>query len=326
VTEAAPADSARPRATASRGVTPSGCLLILLAAWAVWVVIDLWRLGVFDGSMAPGDAVFEMPSIGLPILVGIGVTALVISVRRQSRRKKEFPDQPWMWEKRWNRTGARPIAYEQLAGPVMFAAMATFGCVVVAVLSLVIVNDPLLKVAVTPFYVVGLFAWLFAGNKTVRVIRFRHTWFEYDAFPFFLGGKLSGALVGLEPVMDSDTITATLRLVQERWTGSGGSRGGRTRVRSVVREEARQYGRDAIVERAVLWGAEQRKPSYGLRSALSVTFDLPADAKPTALSADPAFRWELQVTATRPGLDFDVTFLLPVYAPPGAGERAAVKG
>ncbi len=322
MTEVPPADSARTPATRTRGLTPRGCLLIVLTAWAVWILIDLWRLGVFDGSMAPGDAVFEMPSIGLPLVVAIGVTSLIVSVRRQSRRRKEFPDQPWMWEKRWNRNGARPIAYEKLAGPVMFAATAAIGCVVVAVVSLAVVGDPILKIAVTPFYLVGLVACLLAGNKAARVIKFRHTWFEYDSFPFFLGSKVSGTLVGVEPAMASDTITATLRLVQERWTGSGGSKGGRTRVRSVVREEARQYRREEIVERAVLWGAGPRKPSYGLRPALSVAFDLPADAKATALSADPAFRWELEITAKRPGLDFEVTFLLPVYAERAVSARA----
>jgi len=318
MTRLASTDSARPPATGTRSLTPKGCLLILLAAWAVWILIDLWRLGVFDGSMALADAVFEMPSLGLPLLVAIGVTALIVSARNRERRKKEFPDQPRMWEKRWNRTGARPVAYEKLAAPVMLAVMSTFVCAAVAVVSLVVVDDPFLKIAVTPFYLVGIGAWLFAGNKAARVIKFRRTWFEYDSFPFFLGGKLSGALVGIEPALGSETITATLRLVQERWTGSSGSRSGRTRVRSVVREDARQYRREEVVERAVLWGAGQRKPSYGLRPALSVAFDLPADAQQTALSADPAFRWELQVTATRPGLDFDVTFLLPVYGAPDA--------
>jgi hypothetical protein len=327
MTEVAPADSTRPRATLTRGLTPRGCLLIVLAAWAVWVLVDLWRLDVFDGSRALGDAVFDMPSIGLLILVAIGVTALVVRVRNQDRRKREFPGQPWMWEKRWNRNGARPIAAEKLTGPMVFAVSATFACGIVAGLSLAILDDPLLRIAVTPFYVVGLGAWLYAGNRAARVVKFRHTWFEYDSFPFFVGRKLSGALVGIEPATGADTITATLRLVQEHW--SSGSRSGRSRVRSVVREEARQYRREDIVDRAVLWGAGPRKPSYGLRPALAVAFDLPADARQTALLSEPAFLWELQVTATRPGLDVDVTFLLPVYTPPQAAlatPRATAQG
>ncbi len=316
MTELASADSARPPTTGTRGRTPKGCLLILLAAWAVWALIDLWRLGVFDGSMALGDAVFEMPSIWIPIVVAIGVTALIIQSLSQSRRKKEFPEQPWMWQKRWNRNGARPIAFEKLTGPLVFAVSATFACGVAAVLSLAVLDDPLLRIAVTPFYLVGIGAWVFTVNRAARVLRFRHTWFEYDTFPSFLGQKVSGALVGIEPVAGSETIAATLRCIDEHWSGSGSRR---VRVRRIVREEARQYRREDIVERAVLWGAGPKKPSYGLRPALAVAFDLPADAKPTDLLTEPAFRWELQVTATRPGLDFDVTFLLPVYAPAHAG-------
>jgi hypothetical protein len=304
-------DQVRSRASGNKGLTPRGCLLIVLAAWAVWVFIDLWRLGVFDGSMALGDAVLEMPSIGIPLVVAVGLTGLVMSVRSQRRRKKEFPDEPWMWEKRWNRAGARPIAYEKVVAPLVFAVAATFACGVVAVLSLVILDDPFLKIAVTPFYLAGIVGWAFAINQAARVFKFRRTWFEYESFPFFVGSPVSGALVGIEAAMSSDVITASLRLVQERWSGSGR---GRTRVRSVVREETRRYRREDIVERGVLWGGRRGTPTYGVRPALAVAFDLPADARQTELLAEPAFRWELQVTAQRPGFDFDVTFLLPVYA------------
>jgi len=310
MTGVASAQSARSK---SRGPSPKGCLLVVLAAWGLWLLVDLWRLGVFGGSMSLADAVFEMPSVGVPILFAIGLTPLVLIARRRDRRKKEFPDEPWMWEKRWNRTGARPAAYEKLAGPLVFAATATTAGGMAAVISLVILDDPLLKFAVTPFYLVGIGACVFAVNRAARVIKFRHTWFEYESFPFFLGASLSGALVGVELVTGSDPIIATLRLVQERWSGSG-PRGGRTRVRSVIAEQARQYRREDIVERAVLRGGRQGTSTGGLSPALRIAFDVSADAKQTDLLAEPAFRWELQVTARRPGLDFDVTFLLPVYA------------
>jgi hypothetical protein len=322
MSEVAPTDSTRPRATGTRGLTPRGCLLIVLAAWAVWILIDIWRLGVFDGSMALGDAVFEMPSVGLPIVVAIGVTALIISVRNQSRRKREFPDEPWMWEKRWNRSGARPIAAEKLAGPLVIAVSASFACGVVAVLSLVILDDQLLRFAVTPFYLFGIGAWVFAVNRAARVIRFRRTRFDYDTFPFFLGARMSGVLVGTEPVTGSETIAATLRCVDEHWSGSGK---GRAKVRRIVREEAREYRRDALVERAFAGKDMAGVPANDIRPVLPITFDLPADATPTRLSGDPSFRWELQVTAKRPGLDFDVTFLLPVYGPPDAAPASGRK-
>jgi hypothetical protein len=320
MTEVASTDQGRSRTPGARGPSPRGCVLTVLAAWAVWALVDLWRLGVFDGSMRLADAVFEMPSIGLPILLAIGLTPLVISARAQGRRKKEFPDQPWMWEKRWNRASARPIAYEKLTGPMVFAVSATFACGVVAVLSLVILDDQLLKFAVTPFYLAGIVAWVVAGNRAVRVVRFRRTRFDYDTFPFVLGARMSGVLVGIEPVTGSEAIAATLRCVDEHWSGSGAR--GRARVRRVVREEAREYRRDAFVERAFAGLDMAGVPSHAIRPVLPIAFDLPADARPTSLNTEPAFRWELQVTARRPGLDLDVTFLLPVYQAPAEPARA----
>jgi hypothetical protein len=94
--------------TATAGKKPSGrgCLLLVLLLWGAWIAIDLVRLGVTSGERSPGDAVFDMPSLGLPLLLAMGFVPVAVKGWRQSRRKKAFPNEPWMWDRVWNRVGS----------------------------------------------------------------------------------------------------------------------------------------------------------------------------------------------------------------------------
>jgi len=52
---------------------------------------------------------------------------------------------------------------------------------------------------------------------------------------------------------------------------------------------------------------------------IELRFDLPADARSTQLnpgdSAERAVFWELEAKLDLPGLDFEETYLVPIYAP-----------
>ena len=51
-----------------------------------------------------------------------------------------------------------------------------------------------------------------------------------------------------------------------------------------------------------------------LHDAVELRYELPPGSQPTQLSADKPLFWELEVKLGLPGLDFNETYLVPVYA------------
>jgi hypothetical protein len=117
---------------------------------------------------------------------------------------------------------------------------------------------------------------------------------RFVEFPFFLGGRVDAVLVRQAGAPALDAVEATLRCVQDRWVGRG-------RSRHVEGEILHEETRTVAVH-----GPE--------RLHLPLRFDLPADpALGTALAADAARYWELELRSALRGLDFRARFLVPVY-------------
>jgi hypothetical protein len=66
-------------------------------------------------------------------------------------------------------------------------------------------------------------------------------------------------------------------------------------------------------------GIMQQPRNFRLREVVELRYDLPADARPTQLSGDKPLYWELEVKLDLPGLDFNETYLVPVYGQEQAG-------
>jgi len=67
-------------------------------------------------------------------------------------------------------------------------------------------------------------------------------------------------------------------------------------------------------------------PAWGRMAGqwnVPVTFMLPAAPFETSLSARPPRYWELAVHGESPGVDFDATFLVPIYATTSASDPRA---
>jgi len=292
-----------------RQLSPRGCLFVLLGAWAAWVLVDLVRLGVFSGRRL-ADAIFEMPSLGAPLFLAVGLSPLLARAWWQERRKKAFPNEPWMWERGWDRTGARSMEPARLGAPLVLAVVLTLVCAMVALLARYVVRSDFLLLALSPFYAVTLGLWAWWGWRAVRVARFRGPYFRYATFPFFLGERLQGDLEGVERIEGFTRLTVTLRCVRERWTGSGR---GRRVARETIHEQSWETGPAGVVQRLVGASAVEA-PTGSTRPVIPVRFDLPDADLGTALLADPARKWELHARAERPGLDLEASFLVPVYA------------
>ncbi len=99
--------------------------------------------------------------------------------------------------------------------------------------------------------------------------------------------------------------------------------GFRLRLRCIHSWEETRYDSNSKTQRRyrhhnVLWEHEQHHPGHAGsdrpdRLSVPVEFDLPADQPATTLDrADEGMRWELEISAAVPGLDYSSTFEVPV--------------
>ena len=73
---------------------------------------------------------------------------------------------------------------------------------------------------------------------------------------------------------------------------------------------------NAVLVHEEIWSARwiiEQPRNFPLNEAMDLRYELPADVFPTQLSADKPLFWELEVKLGLPGLDFNETYLVPVY-------------
>jgi hypothetical protein len=155
--------------------------------------------------------------------------------------------------------------------------------------------------------IVGIFdaAAIYAAGHAVllclRRLRFGAARLEFGHFPFHFGEPLDVRFVPPRRLTGVGTLACRLRCIEERYETRGS---GENSSSCVV-----CYERWAVSREVPLAAGAPHQP-------LSFTLPEGPDAKElsTRLADRPAFYWELEVTAERPGLDLVAPFLVPVYA------------
>jgi hypothetical protein len=149
------------------------------------------------------------------------------------------------------------------------------------------------------FDIVAVAIWVMAAQKILGALKFSHSRVEFVHFPCRLPEPV---ILRWQPSRGINQINQgafTLRCVEE-WLERSGS--GKNQSNILVHEE--------------IWSAkgmiEQRR-NFPLHDAVELRYELPADALPTRLSADKPWFWELEVKLNLPGLDFNETYLVPIY-------------
>lgn len=316
-----PAEAA---AALKKKASAKGCLLALAGAWLVWLLVDLTRLGAFRGEQDLFGFVFSAPSVFVPLLFGFAATPGLVRHLLRERRKRQFPDEPWMWDQRWNRGGARAL---RSAGGgsrgLVPALMATafLGLAALAYFFVLSPEDRPPAFIVIPVVLFALGTWgAFLAQGASR-LKFGGSFLRYRAFPCFLGERLSATLEGIDRLKGFTRLTLTLRCVREKVVGSGKQR----RVeREVLYEEPKE-----VSPEEVLFGTGDAAGVFQLvrrvdpGAALPVTFELPEADLGSHLYDFPKRKWELAVEAEVPGVDYRETFLVPVYPAPPRGGTAA---
>ncbi len=293
-------------------------LAIVLVSGGVFLVFSLvTRVGrAFPGPARPPAAEgggldpFASWFAGLFALAGVclaawGSVQAVCDAAAAAGRRRASGREPWLADHPWRRGGAQDEAPREGRGTLATGVVMLAGVGAFAAAFWTQTRGPTRTLGVSAAALAGAVALAAVGWGLHRLLRrARHGRLElrFGGFPFFLGRPLEAEL--LRPGAAAlDSVEATLRCIQE--------------VRTFER-----YGDDSVwtIYRREVWSETRRidLPSPRARR-IAIRFDLPAaPTLSTELSVNPPRYWELEVTSAAAGVDLGGTFLVPVYAAPGA--------
>lgn len=157
----------------------------------------------------------------------------------------------------------------------------------------------LVKAVVVIFDLILLAIWYQAVVYVGRAVKFGGSCIEFAHFPY---SRTQPIVVRWQRASGIERInqgTFTLRCVEE-WLEQRGS--GKNRSIQVIHEE-RWSG---------TWRVD-RPQTFEFGQWIELKFDLPPNPAPTRLSAERPLFWEFEVHLDLPGLDFNETYLVPIY-------------
>ena len=163
-------------------------------------------------------------------------------------------------------------------------------------------NGPwLVKGVVTLFDLILLAAWWEAFIRLGRALKFGGSRIVFNPFPCRLSGPIAIRWRPAKGIVQTSKGSFTLRCVEE-WFESHGT--GKSRTTTMIHEEI--WRQTWVLDEARMFRSGEE---------IVLQFDQPAGALPTCLSADRPVFWEFEVKLDLPGLDFEETYLVPVYGP-----------
>jgi hypothetical protein len=226
------------------------------------------------------------------LLAGLVLFANALRSRRAAARRRALADAPpWQRDLPWDRKGTKDRAGPRVANAFLGSFFLAVFLVPFNWWAFLSGKGPLpVEVLVGLFDLIALLVLGNACYRLAQLLKYGSSRLGFRDFPFFLGERLE---VVFAPNR-FDEVRFTLRCVEERYERSGEST-------SLVCYELH---RD---ERTLLPGT--------LEPEVAVAFDLPDEPDlANRLGEMPVRYWELAIDAEAPGVDFETSFVLPVYA------------
>jgi hypothetical protein len=288
-----------PRSSFAMSGWPAVLFGVLFAAVGCGVVA-LGLYGDVDRANAPRTIIAFVGGIFVIAGLWTGVNGMLDVHRKRAaaRYAAGAPGQPWAWDFAWQAEGIGNDTGRQIAQAFGFAVS--------------------FMIFLVPFHWLGFVkgAWPFAIGalvfdliilgilaRGIRLVlmrrRYGASWLRFKRFPFHPDDRVEVSLDAWGELGALPSLSATLRCVQERYEvrGSGNSRS--TRVICYA-----------------LWSATMTAERTR-KGTFDIAFDLPPDAATCALSERPARFWSLELSSANvPGVDYDASFLIPVYPRP----------
>lgn len=219
--------------------------------------------------------------------------------RRRAEAASRYPGEPALADYAWHPEGFEVSEWPGLAKAIAADVFLTIFLSIFNWWAFGGKGPTMVKIIVILVDCFLVFVWWRAARQLGRALKFGHSRIEFTGFPCRLSKPV---VLRWEPFRGIHRVnqgTFTLRCVEE-WTEERDSGEGRTSF--LVQEE--------------IWSAKwllEQPRNFQLREEVDLRYELPADARPTQLSADKPLFWELEVKLDLPGLDFNETYLVPVY-------------
>jgi hypothetical protein len=254
--------------------------------------------------------------------------------------QREHPDEAWVWDYPWKSSGGIKPSCEELFRRLFWLAQAAVATALGAWFMTALVDsasldrrqasqqkqdpqffrenpeffhEPMIGEFLGPIFMGGFILALWAGGlymaarawkEVKRFARDRGLRLLTTGFPLYLGERMQVRLEGLGGLQSMSGVTAVLRCVEERlvieWYWGIGKR--YLRIMAVRWE---------LYSQELALGPRQTSPSGQAQYAISCP--LPDADLSTNLSGLRPRYWELQIKSKDLPLDYDATFLLPIY-------------
>ncbi|MDB6032064.1 MAG: hypothetical protein JWM16_2402 [Verrucomicrobiales bacterium] len=219
--------------------------------------------------------------------------------RRNQEAARHHPNEPALADYPWNPRGYQPQRWRKATGRVTVALLLTLFLSAFNYFAFEPQSPWPLKAFIALFDLIAVVIWCVAALAVGRAIKFGGSQIAFTSFPYRLGKPI---VIRWEPasgIGKANKGSFTLRCIEE-WYETTGT--GKDRSRQIVHEEIWSG----------TWRLDQPR-DFQSGQKVDFSFAAPADLHSTTLSADRPILWEFEVKLDLPGLDFDETYLVPIY-------------
>jgi len=221
--------------------------------------------------------------------------------RARVEATRRYPNEPALTDYHWHPDGYQVSEWPGLAKAAGWAMGMTVFLSIFNYWAFVAHGPWMVKGGVGLFDFAALCMWFQAARQLGRALKFGHTRVAFTSFPFRPPNPVVLRWQPSKGIVRVNKGTFTLRCVAEWWERYGS---GENQNNTLVHEE--------------IWSAKwilDQPRNLHPRDDVELRYELPLDAKPTNLSTGKLIFWELEVKLDLPGLDFNETYLVPVYGP-----------
>jgi len=230
-----------------------------------------------------------------------------VAIRTLERRKKKYPDAPWMWVDQWSTksivySGRGPISFGWFVLFVMTAGLAAVSYVNREKILSKVEESALEVIAFYSIFCFILCVGFYAVLSLLRgYLKFGKSIFEMTTYPGIIGGELAGTIQTHMKNIPEEGFDLELRCTLIDLTSQAGRR-----LRST----------DTTVS---IWEAQKKirleEVSLGPEGvSIPVSFSIPAEAKESdAWSWDKRIVWTLSAFSSLGGAQYLSQFDVPVF-------------
>jgi len=221
--------------------------------------------------------------------------------RRRVEAARRYPNETALADYPWHPDGIEVSEWTPLAKALAIALALTAFLSIFNWWAFVIKGPWMIKALVGLFDLAAVATWWQAARQLSRALKFGHSRVEFASFPCRLSKPVILRWQPFKGISRVNKGTFTLRCVEEWWERHGS---GKNASNQLIHNE--------------IWSAKwivDQPRGFPFKDKVELRYELPADAKPTQFSADKPVFWELEAKLDLPGLDFNETYLVPVYGP-----------